>query len=185
MHSVRCRMGRRGARCKVPTQCVEQVFVSGDAVLHSPPGDYAKPLTDSRKLIKWNRLRQVVQTGSQLLIWVKFVCIVCYHCACELYWAASAMVPVKAQLCIQARQKAKREENKLSKRGEGIPLLWRVSGLKWSPPVPLFCTASWLKAKRHHPQFSQCYPCCHCLKAPSPCKTKTGRYVAVQQSQRN
>lgn len=54
-------------------------FLSGGAVSHT--GDYAKPMTDSWKLIKWTRLRQVVQTGSELLIRVKFVCIVCYHCA--------------------------------------------------------------------------------------------------------
>lgn len=147
----------------------------------TPPRDYAKPLTDSRKLIKWNRLRQVVQTGSELLIWVKFVCIVCYRCACELYWAVQWFL-------LLSRQKNKRKENKLSKRVEkGFPCSeetdGHVSGFKWSPRVHLFCTASWLKTAPF--TVFTVHPRCHCLKAPSLCKTKTGWYVSVHQSQRN
>lgn len=42
------------------------VYVSweGDKVSHFPPGDYVKPLTALRKLIKWNCLRHVGQTDK-------------------------------------------------------------------------------------------------------------------------
>lgn len=39
------------------------VFYDGDKVLHLPPGDYVKPVTVLRKLIKWNRIRGAGQTG--------------------------------------------------------------------------------------------------------------------------
>lgn len=41
--------------------CVSQ---EGDKVSHFPAGDYVKPMNALRKLIKWNRRRQVGQTDK-------------------------------------------------------------------------------------------------------------------------